>query len=203
MITGIAPSAASLIQAIEGRASKPLDAITLAVELSHELAQLGDEVVERLVRAARDEGLSWTQIATSLGVSRQSAHKRFEAVPDPQREPMGPDGIREKSAPFCGTRVRADGAIEVLLETGGAWYELLNVDGHPIEDLVHRSRQAYGQKWLKRLGEDLDCVYELAGDELGSSVEATLADAAGRRLERTVDCTIAKRKAAWRLNARS
>lgn len=116
---------------------------------------------------------------------------------------MGLDGIREKPAPFCGTRIRDGGAIEVLLEIGGAWCELQRLDTHTVEALVHRARQAYGKIWLKRLGEDLDCIYVLAGDRLGPSVQATLVDAAGRQLLRTVECTIAKRKAAWRLNARS
>jgi hypothetical protein len=194
----------SLIEAVKAEVpQKPLDAITVSVRLAEDLTQAGDTVVEHFVKEARNHGLSWTQIATSLGVTRQSAHKRFESVPDPQGAPMGLDGIREKPAPFCGTRMRDDGAIEVLLETGGTWYELQRVDGHPIEDLVFRARQAYGKIWLKRLSEDLDCIFELAGDLLGSSVQATLVDAAGRQLVRTVECTIAKRKAAWRANARS
>lgn len=189
------------IEAIEVGGAHPLDAVTEAARTAEELKRAGDTVVDHFVAAARKQNMSWTQIATSLGVTRQSAHKRFGSAPDPKRSPMGSDGIREKPAPFCGTRLRDDGAIEVLLEAQATWYRLISADGHSAEDLAASARQAYGNRWLKRLSEDLDCVYEVLGDSLGPTVEAVLEDASGRRHTKTVESTTAKRKAAWRLNA--
>jgi hypothetical protein len=195
----------SVIDAIQGKhPTNPLDALSEALGVAESMASIGDAVIEHFVAAAREQGRSWTQIATSLGVSRQAAHRKFDGVvPGPQDAPMGIDGIREKAGPFCATRMAEDGSIEVLLETGGSWYQLESLDGYSVEHLVHQARQAYGPKWLKRLGEDLDCVYGLVGGALGDSVQATVLDAAGRRSTKEVECTIAKRKTAWRYNART
>jgi Clp amino terminal domain, pathogenicity island component len=53
-------------------AREPLDGLRAVVELRHEL----DEAEARHVRIALHEGRSWTQIADSLGISKQAAHKR-------------------------------------------------------------------------------------------------------------------------------
>lgn len=48
-----------------------------ALEGARELRERLDWVLLSLVGEARGAGLSWEHIATSLGVSKQAAHKRF------------------------------------------------------------------------------------------------------------------------------
>lgn len=47
-----------------------------------------DRTELRTVQAARTAGLSWTEIATALGVTRQSAWERWHEVDD-RGEPQG------------------------------------------------------------------------------------------------------------------
>lgn len=50
-----------------------------------EIRQKCDRTELRTVRQAREAGLSWTDIATSLGVTRQAAWERWHEVDDPAR----------------------------------------------------------------------------------------------------------------------
>ena len=152
---------------------------------------------------ARAEGLSWTQIGTSLGVTRQAAQQRFVTAPFRVPSPTGPgtedDQRRPHRAPFSAVRMADDG-LEVRVEIGGAWYELVELDGLTSAELVAAAKRQYKARWFKRLSEDLPQIYEGMGRELGSTVEVVLADVSGRRLRRTVEVTTAKRAAAWRFN---
>ena len=51
----------------------PRDGLTAAASLRRELERI--EAVQ--VRRARNDGLTWEQIATALGVSRQAVHKKY------------------------------------------------------------------------------------------------------------------------------
>lgn len=51
----------------------PIDGLVAAARARQELERL--EGVQ--VRAARNRGLSWAEIATLLGVSRQAVHKKY------------------------------------------------------------------------------------------------------------------------------
>jgi hypothetical protein len=51
-----------------------------------EIRQKCDRTELRTVRQAREAGLSWTDIATSLGVTRQSAWERWHEVDGPSRD---------------------------------------------------------------------------------------------------------------------
>ncbi len=51
----------------------PIEGLAAAARARHELERL--EAVQ--VRAARVRGLSWAQIATLLGVSRQAVHHKY------------------------------------------------------------------------------------------------------------------------------
>lgn len=52
--------------------ASPLEGLEAVAEVRREMDRL--EVV--LVRRARNSGTTWTQIATSLGVSKQAVHKK-------------------------------------------------------------------------------------------------------------------------------
>jgi DNA-directed RNA polymerase specialized sigma24 family protein len=44
------------------------------------LRRLADRLERRAVRAAIDQGWSWSEIAQALGVTKQAAHKRLAEV---------------------------------------------------------------------------------------------------------------------------
>ena len=45
-----------------------------------------DALQHELVGLARDEGASWSQIASALGVTTQAAHQRFGPPPTPKKK---------------------------------------------------------------------------------------------------------------------
>jgi DNA invertase Pin-like site-specific DNA recombinase len=51
----------------------PQVSLRAAAELRREV----ERIQAQLVRKARNEGLSWTQIAAALGVSKQAVHRKY------------------------------------------------------------------------------------------------------------------------------
>lgn len=198
-----------LVAAVRERSGqRPLEAVTAALGVADELGRVGDQLVTHFVLEAREAGLSWTQVGTLLGVTRQAARQKFNHG-RVQAAAVGDDGIRDKPAPFSGMRV-GDGDLEVQVEIGGTWYTLVELDGVTGERLQAVAKKHFGARrlraqpglplWLKRLSEDLDDVYAVLEKRQGETADVTLRDAAGREFIRTVEVTIAKRKAAWRHN---
>lgn len=72
--------------------SDPLRRVREAAGIANNLVSLGDALVDAFVDEARQAGASWTDIGQTLGVSKQTAQKRFmrnevasgRAVADPQ-----------------------------------------------------------------------------------------------------------------------
>jgi hypothetical protein len=58
-----------------------LDRLRAAAATAGRLRGLADALLDRYVQAARAEGCSWTDIGTTLGVTKQAAHERFVAAP--------------------------------------------------------------------------------------------------------------------------
>ena len=58
-----------------------LDRVRAAAASANELRDLGDELLDRYVQAARADGASWSEIGTALGVTKQAAHERFVDAP--------------------------------------------------------------------------------------------------------------------------
>lgn len=82
----------------------PMIALRALTVLRHDLALLE----ARHVRAARDEGWSWQQIAEALGVSKQAAHKKH-AVRKPPPKParrVGKASAPKTKAPAAKARAR-------------------------------------------------------------------------------------------------
>jgi len=70
-----------LIAAIEADDTPgPLDRVGAAAALKDRMEHMGDELLDHFVKAARDEGCSWNQIGTALGVTRQAAQQRHGGV---------------------------------------------------------------------------------------------------------------------------
>ena len=57
---------------------EPLDGLCASAGL----ARAVDKLQRHLVTKARDAGRTWTEIGEALGVTRQSAWKRFSTPPD-------------------------------------------------------------------------------------------------------------------------
>lgn len=55
----------------------PLERVRVALVLAGELAARCDDVIDEFVAAARQAGVSWTEIGVRLGVSKQAARQRF------------------------------------------------------------------------------------------------------------------------------
>ncbi len=65
-----------LIVAVEVGADDPLDRVATAAALKDHIEAVGDDLLDHFVKAARDDGASWTQIGEALGVTRQAAQQR-------------------------------------------------------------------------------------------------------------------------------
>src|SRR5262249_13934088 len=70
---------AALIAHVEGLQPEggPLDHLADAVTVSAELEQQADALLGHFVERARRAGATWTEIGTSIGVSKQAARQRF------------------------------------------------------------------------------------------------------------------------------
>jgi hypothetical protein len=75
------PSFEELIQEVRTRSGKgsALETLEIAVQLSAQLSDLADDVVNEFVTEARVAGHSWTEIGNRLGVTKQAAQQRFVA----------------------------------------------------------------------------------------------------------------------------
>jgi len=91
------PDLDDLIAQVSRRADsgEPVDRLAEAVRLGNELGARADALVDHFVAEARDAGLSWAQIGSCLGVSKQAAQQQFvDPVTDPRssRERKGGRG---------------------------------------------------------------------------------------------------------------
>jgi hypothetical protein len=78
---GSLPGIDELVGMVEADASEaPADRLRRAIELGRALSQTGDALIERFVADARRAGLSWTEIGTLFGTSKQAAQKRYGAA---------------------------------------------------------------------------------------------------------------------------
>jgi uncharacterized protein YjiS (DUF1127 family) len=84
------PDLDSLVKIVRADASSddPLDQLAQAARSVGEMEQLSDNLLDHFVEACRDNGRTWSEISSALGVSRQAAHKRFSGtVPSSPRFP--------------------------------------------------------------------------------------------------------------------
>ncbi len=73
-----------LIDTISTVHTDPLEQLTTAMLTAEHLGDVGDHLVGHFVDQARRSGASWTQIGSSMGVTKQAVQKRF--VPRPGAE---------------------------------------------------------------------------------------------------------------------
>lgn len=111
------PRTEDLIGSIaERHASDPHRALTAARELSDELTASADGVLGHFVAAAREAGMTWSDIGDALGVSKQAVQKRFAVRLEESHNVIGPrlfsrfDGRLSEALIKATLRARADGA---------------------------------------------------------------------------------------------
>ncbi len=73
------PELQDLIQSVrdESAGGNLLAQLTKASEYAGSLSDLGDRLLDHFVQECRAAGISWAELSTALGVSKQAAHKRF------------------------------------------------------------------------------------------------------------------------------
>src|SRR3954470_5179945 len=81
--------AEQLVAIVDQRADgDAVAALGAAVEVADDVRGVADELLDRYVAAARDDGRSWSEIGAALGVSKQAAQQRFASTPaDPTAWP--------------------------------------------------------------------------------------------------------------------
>jgi hypothetical protein len=111
----------------------PLDNLSDAVAVSTQLGEQADHLIGHFVDQARRSGASWSQIGTSMGVSKQAAQQRFVPRGTP-KEPFTPGdfsrftqrarstltGAEERAREVGAAEITADHlAVGLLAEPGG------------------------------------------------------------------------------------
>jgi hypothetical protein len=79
-----------LIDSIKKVHADPLEQLTDAVLVADHLGEVADALIGHFVDQARRQGRSWTEIGSSMGVTKQAAQKRFVARPGDAAAPMDP-----------------------------------------------------------------------------------------------------------------
>src|SRR5918996_831585 len=75
------PTIDELTRLVDARTSGLEPRLQLAIELGHQLTDLGDILIGRYVGQAREAGLSWTEIGELFGTSKQAVQQRYGAAP--------------------------------------------------------------------------------------------------------------------------
>src|SRR3954452_5465283 len=79
-----------LIDSIKKVHADPLEQLTDAVLVADHLGEVADALIGHFVDQARRQGRSWTEIGSSMGVTKQAAKKRFVARAGDAAAPLDP-----------------------------------------------------------------------------------------------------------------
>lgn len=80
-----------LVAALEAAHSDVRDRIPDAMLVAEHLDQMGDDLIEHVVATARTQGVSWSEIGTRMGVSKQAAQQRLAKAAQVELEPLNPE----------------------------------------------------------------------------------------------------------------
>lgn len=154
------PSLDELIQTVLDRSAgeTELDQLGVAVEVSGELGELADRLLDHFVEAARKSGASWSRVGDALGISKQGAQQRFQRRPEVFHPPAGGhrrlrDLIRSPMFARFTDRARAGvrGAVDEARALGHAYIGT----EHFLLSILRQSASV-GVKALTRLEVDVD-----------------------------------------------
>ena len=80
-----------LVAALEAAHPDVRDRIPDAMLVAEHLDQTGEDLIEHVVMAARAQGVSWSEIGTRMGVSKQAAQQRLAKSAKVELEPLSPE----------------------------------------------------------------------------------------------------------------
>jgi hypothetical protein len=80
-----------LVAALEAAHSDVRDRIPDAMLVAEHLDQAGEDLIEHVVMTARAQGVSWSEIGTRMGVSKQAAQQRLAKAAKVELEPLSPE----------------------------------------------------------------------------------------------------------------
>lgn len=95
----------------------PLDYLSDAVVAGRELSDQADALIGHFVDQARGSGVSWSQIGTAMGVTKQAAQKRFTAREEallPEAKAFSHFTPRARMAVAAAGQLAESGGTEVL-----------------------------------------------------------------------------------------
>jgi Clp amino terminal domain, pathogenicity island component len=173
-------------------AGSPVECLPGAVEVSRDLGELTDRLLDHYVEQARRGGVSWSQISQGLGVSEQAARQRFA-------ENTADLFSGELNAEELGSDRLTDRAIRVVR----AAQEDAGRRLHPFADTAHLLLALIGEqegvaaKALQRLGISLEALHQQVDEIIGTDKSAP-----GGRRPLTPRATLALELASassWRL----
>ena len=140
------------------RRNDPVDRVAVAIQLSSELAGLGDAVVSQFVDEARAEGCSWASIGDAMGVSKQGAQQRFVTRLFRTRS--------DSASPFSLWTPRARKAVELAQEeASGLRHNYVGTE-HLLLGVL-REPDGIGGKALRKLRVKTATVRKAVVDDIG------------------------------------
>jgi hypothetical protein len=80
-----------LVAALEAAHPDVRDRIPDAMLVAEHLDQAGEDLIEHVVMTARTQGVSWSEIGTRMGVSKQAAQQRLAKAAKVELEPLSPE----------------------------------------------------------------------------------------------------------------
>lgn len=88
-LTGV--SLDRLVAALEVAHADVRDRIPDAMLVAEHLGQTGEELIEHVVATARTQGVTWSEIGSRMGVSKQAAQQRLAKASQGDLEPLSPE----------------------------------------------------------------------------------------------------------------
>jgi len=80
-----------LVAALEAAHADVRDRIPDAMLVAEHLGRTGDDLIEHVVSTARAHGITWSEIGTRMGVSKQAAQQRLAKAAQADLEPLSPE----------------------------------------------------------------------------------------------------------------
>src|SRR3954449_3521880 len=153
-----------LIDTIKKAHTDPLEQLTDAVLLSDHLGEVADALIGHFVDQARRQGASWTEIGSSMGVTKQAAQKRFVQRPDDA-------AALDPNAGFSRFTLRARNVVVAAQnEARTHGHDRITV-GHLVLGLLAEP-QGLAARAIVAQGIALDRVREVATATLGPAADA-------------------------------
>src|SRR4051794_5197312 len=153
-----------LIDSIKNVHADPLQQLTDAVLVADNLGEVADALIGHFVDQARRQGASWTEIGSSMGVTKQAAQKRFVQRP-------AEAAALDPNAGFSRFTPRARNVVVAAQEEARAHGQDRITVGHLVLGLLAEP-EALAARAIGAQGVALERVREVATATLGPAADA-------------------------------